>query len=53
MLCVYLSRVLEDMPITVQSKFLPSGVARNKGLDSVYAVFQAVIYIYSFRWREL
>jgi RNA polymerase I-specific transcription initiation factor RRN3 len=53
MLCVFLSRVLEDMPITPSGKFIPGGVAGNKGLDGVYAVFQAVIYIYCFRWREL
>ena len=53
MLCVYLSRVLEDMPLTSHGKFIPGGVAGNRGLDGVYAVFQAVIYIYCFRWREL
>lgn len=53
MLCIFLSRVLEDMPITAQGKFIPGGVAGNRGLDGVYAVFQAVIYIYCFRWREL
>jgi RNA polymerase I-specific transcription initiation factor RRN3 len=53
MLCVFLSRVLEDMPITAQGKFIPGGVAGNRGLDGVYSVFQAVIYIYCFRWREL
>jgi len=47
---VFLSRVLEDCP---QGKFVPGGVAGNQGLDGVYAVFQAVIYIYCFRWREL
>ena len=50
MLCVFLSRVLDDMP---SGKFVPGGVAGNNGLDGVYAVFQAVIYIYCFRWREL
>lgn len=50
MLCVFLSRVLDDCP---QGKFVPGGVAGNQGLEGVYAVFQAVIYIYCFRWREL
>ena len=50
MLCVFLSRVLDDMP---SGKFIPGGVAGNNGPDGVYAVFQAVIYIYCFRWREL
>lgn len=50
MLCVFLSRVLDDMP---GGKFIPGGVAGNHGLHGVYAVFQAVIYIYCFRWREL
>jgi len=49
-LCTFLSRVLEEMP---SGKFIPGGVAGNNGLDGVYAVFQAVIYIYCFRWREL
>lgn len=34
-------------------KFVAGGVAGNNGLDGVYAVFQAVIYIYCYRWREL
>jgi RNA polymerase I-specific transcription initiation factor RRN3 len=50
MLCVFLSRVLDDMP---GGKFVAGGVAGNNGLDGVYAVFQAVIYIYCYRWREL
>lgn len=50
MLCVFLSRVLDDMP---SGKFVPGGIAGNSGLAGVYAVFQAVIYIYCFRWREL
>ena len=49
-LCTFLSRVLEEMP---SGKFIPGGVAGNNGLDGVYSVFQAVIYIYCFRWREL
>jgi len=49
-LCTFLSRVLEEMPL---GKFVPGGVAGNNGLDGVYAVFQAVVYIYCFRWREL
>jgi len=50
MLCVFLSRVLDEMP---SGRFVPGGVAGNHGLGGVYAVFQAVIYIYCFRWREL
>jgi RNA polymerase I-specific transcription initiation factor RRN3 len=50
MLCVFLSRILDDMP---SGKFVAGGLAGNQGLDGVYAVFQAVIYIYCFRWREL
>ena len=50
MLCVFLSRCLDEMP---NGRFVPGGVAGNNGLTGVYAVFQAVIYIYCFRWREL
>lgn len=50
MLCVFLSRCLDEMP---HGKFIPGGVAGNNGLAGLYAVFQAVIYIYCFRWREL
>jgi RNA polymerase I-specific transcription initiation factor RRN3 len=50
MLCLFLSRVLDEMP---SGKFVPGGVAGNMGLEGVYAVFQAVVYIYCFRWREL
>jgi RNA polymerase I-specific transcription initiation factor RRN3 len=50
MVCVFLGRVLDDCPA---GKFVPGGVAGNQGLEGVYAVFQAVIYIYCFRWREL
>jgi RNA polymerase I-specific transcription initiation factor RRN3 len=50
MLCIFLSRVLDEMP---SGKFVPGGIAGNHGFDGVYAAFQAVVYIYCFRWREL
>jgi RNA polymerase I-specific transcription initiation factor RRN3 len=44
LLCLFLTRILDSPP--PPGTFLPS-------LDGVYAVFQAVLYIYCFRWREL
>jgi RNA polymerase I-specific transcription initiation factor RRN3 len=40
MLCAFLRRVNDEMPITQTGKFIPG-------------VYQAVLYIYCFRWREL
>jgi RNA polymerase I-specific transcription initiation factor RRN3 len=53
MLCAFLQRVNDEMPITSTGKFIPGGTTGNRGLEGVYAVYQAVLYIYCFRWREL
>jgi RNA polymerase I-specific transcription initiation factor RRN3 len=50
MLCIYLSRILESTP---SSKYATGTAIGNQRLEGAYIVFQAVIYIYCFRWREL